>query len=182
MSVRHRVLRIAGGLLVGILTTTMLAVAALTFIFHLGLKAVLSGSMRPAFAPGSVIVTHRIPTSELRSGDILVFTPPGLHVQFAHRVVTVSGSSDDRVITTKGDANHVLDPWHAHLIGSMVPVVVVAIPWIGNVLDRVQGLALRLTLLIVAGLLLCLAGTRAILGVRPKAERLGISSTPSASA
>jgi signal peptidase I len=175
-AVGSRFVRSLGPALVGLVTMTMLLIAAVTLIFQLGVQPVLSGSMRPDFGPGSVIITRLIPTSDLRAGDVVVFTPPDQHAQFAHRVVTVSGPAGDQVITTKGDANQAIDPWHAHLLASRVPVVVFSIPWIGNILEHVHGAALEVALIIVTGLLVCLLGVRSILGPRPGvARRRGVA-------
>ncbi len=149
--------------MLGAASLAMTAAAAAVFLFHLGIRPVLSGSMRPTYGPGWAIVTRPIPVADVRKGDIVVFTPPGLSSPFAHRVVSVSGSPSHPVITTKGDANSAPDPWHARLDGPTVPEVVTAVPWLGRLMLDVESRDLRLFLLVVAGLALCVAGTRFIL-------------------
>lgn len=149
--------------MLGVASLAMTATAASVFLLHLGIRPVLSGSMRPAYGPGWAIVTRQVPVADVRKGDIVVFTPPGLSSPFAHRVVSVSGPLDHPVITTKGDANSAPDPWHARLDGSTVPEVVAAVPWVGGLMSDLESGNLRLLLTVVAGLALCFAGTRFIL-------------------
>ena len=90
-------------------------------MLHLAIQPVLSGSMRPTFSPGAVVITRSIPTSSIRPGDIILFVPPGDTSQYAHRVTSVSGPAGRPVITTKGDANPAPDGWHAQIVGRRSP-------------------------------------------------------------
>jgi signal peptidase I len=146
----------------------MLLVAGLVFWFHIGIQPVLSGSMRPAFGAGSAVITRPLPVQAIRSGDVIVFTPPGETVPYAHRVLTVSGPADDRTITTKGDANRAPDPWRAKVDGPTVPQVVAAVPWVGTVLVSVHSAFVRAALVALIGLALCLVGTRVMLRPRKR--------------
>lgn len=138
------------------------ALALLTFSLHLGFRPVLTGSMRPAYGPGALLVTRAVPVSSVRPGMIVVFTPPGEHVQFAHRITTVTGSSSHPTITTKGDANPAPDPWHAQLSSSTVPEVVAAVPWVGGLVTGMRG-ALATILVVLGALCAAVAGSRWIL-------------------
>jgi signal peptidase len=93
---------------------------------------------------------------------IVVFTPPGEHAEFAHRITSVTGPSAHPVITTKGDANTAPDPWHAQLTSSSVPEVVLAVPGAGRLLVGMQG-PVQLALIVLGGLAAAVAGTRWIL-------------------
>lgn len=137
-----------------------LALVVLTL--HLGFRPVLTGSMRPTYGPGALLVTRPVPVSSVRPGMIVVFTPPGEQVQFAHRVATVTGSSSHPVITTKGDANPAPDPWHAELTSATVPEVVTSVPWVGRLLIGMRG-SVQLVLIVFGGLVAIVAGTRWIL-------------------
>lgn len=149
------------------------ALAASVFWLHIGIQPVLSGSMRPTYGPGWAIVTRPIPVSQVKPGDIVVFTPPGESAQFAHRVVKVSDGSTHPVITTKGDANPVPDPWHARLDSSSVPKVVGEVPWLGYVMVYMGRQWLHALLVAVLGTALCVLGTRAILRSGYGDEALG---------
>lgn len=152
-------------------TATFVAAGALVFLLHLGVRPVLSGSMRPAFAPGSVIVTEPVAVDRIRPGMVIVFTPPGHTDAYAHRVVSLRGSPSSPVITTKGDANPVIDPWRVQLTGRTVSRVLFSIPAVGRV-GTILRSHLAAVLIGVIGLWTAFAGTRSILrngAVRPDA-------------
>jgi signal peptidase I len=138
---------------------------------HLSLRPVLTGSMRPAYGPGAILVTKPVPVQDLRPGMIPVFIPPGEHAEFAHRITSVSGSPSDPIITTKGDANKAPDPWHAHIGSATVPVVVAAQPWLGRLMVGIRG-PIQLVFIIVGGLIIATSGTLSILRPRRTAPRL----------
>ena len=151
-----------------VLVVTLAAAASIAvFWLHMGIRPVLSGSMRPTYGPGWAIITRPLPVSQVRRGDIVVFTPPGETAQFAHRVMSVSGSRSHPVITTKGDANPVADPWHARLEGNTVPEVVGEVPWLGYAIVGIKDNFARVFLIALVGLGICWMGTRAILGEAP---------------
>jgi len=157
----------AGRVLATVLTlavsAALVAAAALLFFFHLSVQPVLTGSMRPAFSPGDAVISRTIPVSEIRPGMIVIFVPPGRSASFAHRVLTVSGPTGDRVITTKGDANPAADPWHARIAAPAIQQVVGSVAGLGNVMVAVHGGALRIVLVGSAGLFIAVTGARAIL-------------------
>lgn len=145
-------------------TVVFVVIAVVVFALHLGFRPVLSSSMRPTYGPGALVVTRPVPTSALRPGMIIEFTPPGEHVAFAHRIVSVTGPVADRVITTKGDANRAPDPWHLRLTSSTVPAVLASVPWVGRLMVGLRG-PVRLVLIIFGGVYAAVAGARLI--VRP---------------
>jgi signal peptidase I len=163
-TLRRSLHRVCTVLLLVMATTCVAAVSVGVFWLHLGIRPVLTGSMRPTYGPGWAIVTRPIPVSSVRPGDIIVFSPPGMTVQFAHRVMTVSGSPSHPIVTTKGDANRSPDPWHARLEGRTVPEVVTEVPWVGNLMVAVKQQWARVLLIAIVGLGTCCMGTRAILG------------------
>ena len=140
-----------------------LALAVLTL--HLAVKPVLTGSMRPAYGPGALLVTREVPVQRLRPGMVILFVPPGEHAEFAHRITSVTGPSSDPVVTTKGDANHAPDPWHAQLTTPAVPDVVATVPWVGRLMVGVRG-PIQLLFIISGGLCMAVAGARWILHPR----------------
>ncbi len=143
-----------------LLALTLSAVVAFSVVFlHLGVWPVLTGSMRPDYGPGAILLTERIPTDAIRPGMIVLFVPPGETSEFAHRVVTVSGSKDSPVITTKGDANKTVDPWHAKLVTPTVNEVIGSLPGIGRVLVAIRGTG-QIVLALAGGLLAAWAWAR----------------------
>ena len=146
---RLHVLKIGAAAVVLVLSGVV-AVSVMTM--HLGVRAVLTGSMRPDYGPGAILLTEQVPTSSVRPGMIVLFVPPGEHVEYAHRITSVTGSQDAPVITTKGDANKVGDPWHARLVAPTVDRVIGSVPAIGRVLVFLRGSG-QVLLAVIGGLL-----------------------------
>lgn len=93
----------------------------------------LTGSMRPQFPPGSVVVVTREPVEQVRPGDVLTFNAPTPDRRVVtHRVVRIDRSGDKPVVVTKGDANPGNDPWEAVLNDPYVWQARFAIPLLGD--------------------------------------------------
>jgi signal peptidase I len=162
---RHGPLGVFILLVAGLALAACAATASTVVVFHLGVRPVMSGSMHPTYDSGAIVVTKPTPVTTLRPGMIIVFVPPGEHAEFAHRITSVNGSPTDPIVTTKGDANKVADPWHARLTTATVPVVVATQPWVGRLMVGLRG-PIQLVFIIVGGLLVAISGSRLIL--RPK--------------
>jgi signal peptidase len=109
-------------------------------------QTVLSNSMQPTFSAGDVVVTRALPTGSVRVGDVIVFQPPNAPKPVIHRVTSLR----DGVITTRGDANPVDDPWRLRLAGESQYRLVAVLPGIGWLTP------LQRPLLVLSGLLLAL--------------------------
>ena len=136
---RHKSRRILGGVTWALLAALILTVAALGIYTRTGdghLTPVLTGSMRPTISPGDVVLTRRVPATSLHTGDIVVFMPPGQELARVHRIHSLTQAGGGRiVITTKGDANTTVDPWHAISMRGDAYRVVLVIPkagWLVN--------------------------------------------------
>ena len=93
---------------------------------------VLSGSMRPGMQPGDVVVTQRVPVSDLRVRDVVVFYPPNeTERQTVHRIVELTVTGGTTSITTWGDANLIADPAVSSLRGTTAYRVVRVVPLLG---------------------------------------------------
>jgi signal peptidase I len=138
------------------------ALASVVIVFHLSVRPVLTGSMRPTFGPGAILITKPVPVEDLRIGMIPLFVPPGEHAEFAHRITSVTGTRENPIVTTKGDANKFPDPWHARFTTATVPVVIGTQPWVGRLMVGIRGPA-QLVLIIVGGLVVAIAGAAWIL-------------------
>lgn len=158
----HRLLHALATLVAVLVLGGSAGLAAGVVVFHLGVRPVLTGSMRPTFGPGAILITRPVPVADLRKGMIPLFVPPGEHAEFAHRITALSGSPTDPVITTQGDANKFPDPWHAQLRTATVPVVVGTVPWIGRLMVGIRG-PLQLVLIILGGTVAAVTGTGWIL-------------------
>jgi signal peptidase I len=93
---------------------------------------VLSGSMRPGLQPGDIVLTHRVPISDLRVRDVIVFHPPDEgRRQTVHRIVKLRVRNGTTVITTRGDANTIDDPSVTSLSGTSAYRVARVVPLVG---------------------------------------------------
>ena len=154
--------------IVAALAVVMATGAAAVFWFHLAVHPVLTGSMRPTFGPGWVVITRPIPVSHVKVGEILLFKPPGSNASFTHRVIRVEGTPNHPIIMTKGDANPVADPWKAQLKGSTAYQVVGEAPKLGWLLAGGAQLWIRALLVGIGGLLLTVGGAQSILRGSPR--------------
>jgi signal peptidase I len=93
---------------------------------------VLSGSMRPTFAPGDVILVTPEPARDLRVGQVITYQIPvdGRRVE-THRVVRILRAGDEPIVQTRGDANNAPDPWQAQLHGGTLWRYRLRIPLLG---------------------------------------------------
>jgi signal peptidase len=156
---RRRVLTAMQVVAAAIVLGASAGVALCVFSLHLGLRPVLTGSMRPDYGPGAVLLTRRIPTSTIRTGMIILFVPPGETSEFAHRVTSVTGTASGPILTTKGEANKVGDPWHARITAPYVNEVIGSLPGIGRLFITVRGMG-QVVLALLGSLLVIWGGTK----------------------
>jgi signal peptidase len=119
----------------------------------------LTGSMSPELPAGAFLLERPVPAGEVRTGDIITFTPPGGGELVTHRVRSVARVSGGIVARTQGDANNSLDPWQVQLTGQQVWKVAVHVPGVGpdavrlrNAFNSLGGARLLLPFLLVAAL------------------------------
>jgi signal peptidase len=127
---------------------------------------VLSGSMRPTFSPGDVVVVTRERAQDLRVGDVISYhVPVGDRQVETHRVVRIIRRLPTPIVVTKGDANDHVDPWTAELHGTTLWRYRFAVPWAGRAVIALRDPVVRRTSLFVLPLLLVLAGLARIWGM-----------------
>ena len=92
---------------------------------------VLTGSMRPDFPPGRLVVVKPVPVEAIEVGDVLTYQlesgEPGV---VTHRVVSVASSlSGERQFVLRGDANNTDD---APIVAEQVRGKLwYSLPWLG---------------------------------------------------
>ncbi len=143
---------------------------ALAVLPRLGLYrpvTVLSGSMRPTFSPGDMIVVSPEPVSAVRVGQVISYqVPTGARQVETHRVVRILSGGAHPVIQTQGDANNAPDPWTAKLEGATAWRLTAVVPKLGYVVNALRSPALRMAAIFIAPLLLALLFLLEIWGVR----------------
>jgi len=158
-------------------TVVVLAVLAAVGVVSVALiqgtwevNPVVSGSMRPGFAVGGVVISERIPVDQLVVRDVMVFASPDNPAELiVHRIIAMSkNKSGQWAIKTQGDANNVRDPWTLTIRGNYAYVVRWSLPLLGYVAVAYQnnhGLVL-----LGAGIVLIVAAASAILKQRRRDE------------
>ncbi len=116
-------------------------------------RYVITGiSMTGSINKGSIAYDKIVPTSTLKVGDIITYTPPPGSIapgeQVTHRIVGITKSPDGlTVYRTKGDFNKVEDPWTFHLNGAEQAKVVAHVPYAGYALALLAIRAVRMTVI-----------------------------------
>ncbi len=152
--------RVVVDVLVGVLVAGFAVIAVAIGSGGWQLRPVLSGSMRPTLPIGGVVVTQRVPLSELRVGDVAVFHPPtNPRLDYVHRVISLTRSNGTDTIRTKGDANVSPDPWTLEVRGQWAYVARFSIPDVGYAATWIHSPRGRVDLLILAALLSLLLAT-----------------------
>lgn len=152
---------------VDVLTRLFLAFALLALVL-LGLlpnlgwyrtETVLSGSMKPYFSPGDIVVVTPEPISDVRVGQVISYhIPVGDHHVQSHRVTKVVRGGAHPLVRTKGDANTAPDPWLARLNGTTAWQVRAVVPKAGWAIVWLRTPALRKAAIFGVPLLLALLG------------------------
>lgn len=166
---------VAAMVVVGLLVTGGLVASALVQGRWM-VTPVLSGSMRPGFAVGGVVISERVPAGSIGLRDVIVFPRPGQpNVQIVHRVVHMTIKGNETLIRTQGDANLVRDPWTLVIKGGSVYRVRWAAPLVGYVAIAFQNhrgpALLGAGVLLVAVASASLLGTESLRGRRRKRPR-----------
>src|SRR5919204_2420256 len=120
---------------------------------------VLSGSMRPAFSPGDMVVLTPEPERDVRVGQVISYRIPiGDHHVQTHRVIAIVHGGVHPSVRTKGDSNTAPDPWVAKLHGSTVWRVSAVLPKLGWVVFWLRAPRIEKLTVVLAPILLALLG------------------------
>jgi signal peptidase I len=142
---------------------------------HLGLYrpvTVLSGSMRPTFSPGDMVIVTPEPVGAVRVGQVISYqVPSGIHQVETHRIIKIIQGGAHPVIQTQGDANNWPDPWTAKLEGNTAWRMRTVIPHLGYVVNWLRSRMLQRGAIVLAPVLLALLMLSEIWGVGDGQER-----------
>lgn len=98
-------------------------------------KVVLSESMQKTYPVGSMLVTEKVPLSEIGKGDVISFSVAG--TTLSHRIIEIDHDQEDTTFRTKGDSNKDRDPFvvkSSQVLGK----VRFGIPKLGLILLKLQ--------------------------------------------
>jgi signal peptidase len=164
------------------LAFALLALVLLGLLPNLGwyrTETVLSGSMKPYFNPGDIVVVTPEPTSAVRVGQVISYhVPVGDHHVQSHRVIEVVRGGDQPLVRTKGDANSAADPWTARLNGGTAWQVRLVVPKAGWGIVWLRKPAIRRLAIFAVPLLLALFGLWRIWGAPRNDEQDEVADAP----
>lgn len=130
---------------------SLVAVAVLPQLGWYRPVTVLSGSMRPTFSPGDLIIVRPEPVRAVRVGQVISYqVPVGAHQVETHRVVRILRGGAHPVVQTKGDANNRRDPWTARLEGRTAWRLALVVPYGGYVVNALRSPRLHVATVLVA--------------------------------
>ena len=123
-------------------TTVIVALVVVFAVFLMGSRLVglqvfnvISGSMEPTYSVGDLLYVKTVDPDSVKVGDPITFVLNEDLVVATHRVVAVD--SQNRLFTTKGDANETEDAAKVHF-NNLVGVPVFAVPLLGYVSAYIQ--------------------------------------------
>lgn len=117
-------------IVIGLLAMAVAAVATGRY----QVRPILSGSMEPGMSVGGIVITQRIPISDVKVRDVVVFHRPDRPDELiVHRIIALTPSADGPIIQTQGDANPVPDPWKVTMRGGTAYRATFTLPVIGYV-------------------------------------------------
>jgi signal peptidase len=108
---------------------------------------ITGGSMSGSIERGSVLFAKAVPTSDLKVGDVITYTPPrgsGPEGLVTHRIVAIRSEGGKRLYKTRGDANRSVDPWEFELPRPTQARAAFDVPYAGHVLNALSGRQVRM--------------------------------------
>jgi signal peptidase I len=117
--------------------------------------SVTTGSMRPDYPAGTLVVVKPLPIDEVRSGDVITYQiESGEAPVVTHRVVEVGATLDGEVrLVTQGDANAIPDAEPVRSV-QVKGRLWYSVPYLGYVNNVVGGDERRVGIFVVVGVLL----------------------------
>jgi signal peptidase len=97
-------------------------------VLPIGMTAIASDSMHPAFDKGAAVITLKVKQNDLKKGDIISFYRDDKVI--IHRIDSIVEEDGEIRYITKGDANNVADDGYI-LYDQIKNKIVLSIPLIG---------------------------------------------------
>ena len=143
-------------ILIIVLSLLLVGTILLKFVFHVQLKAVVTGSMEPELPVGSLLVISPIQFEDINIGDDITFVRDEKLTLVTHRVIEKNETR--MTITTKGIANNTKDaPTDYRNVVGKVRFCIPVLGYVGLWLSTPTGIIIVITvliLLIIIGLLI----------------------------
>ena len=175
---RYLLAGISAGLLLLVVTVGVLVIIVPMLTGSQALT-VLTGSMRPTYPEGTLIIVKPIEIREVRIGDTITYQrESGVAVYVTHRVVSISRSTDGTTtLVTKGDNNPSPDR-DPVLDVQVVGKVWYSLPWIGYLNNAVGGQGRSWLVIGAVVLLFGYAGWQFIGSVRGRKPKRDVAVEP----
>jgi signal peptidase len=156
--VKRRLGRLATGLCVAALVCAVLAIL-LPGLLGLQRYIITGGSMTGSIPKGAVVYSRVVPVTDLKSGDVITFTPPGMSGAVTHRIIAVEeGPEGQPAFSTKGDFNEAADPWNPVVLNEPVQArYAFHVPLLGYLLAALSARSVRIALIGLPALLIALS-------------------------
>lgn len=156
----------------GLVTVSVALLVGVGLLPHLGWYrpvTVLSGSMRPTFSPGDLIIVRPEPLRDVRVGQVISYeVPVGAHQVETHRVIRVLHRGRTPVVRTQGDANNWPDPWTARLQGKTAWRLGLVVPYAGYAIGALRSRTVHLLSVLVFPAVLALLALARLWGLAPR--------------
>jgi signal peptidase len=131
-----------------------IAVIAAPRLTGVELRRVVSGSMEPSIAKGSLAVAFPVSARDLRAGDVIVFRQPGQPGNvITHRIVRIYQEDGRPTFETRGDANGASDLWRVRP-GDVLGELRFQIPYAGYAVEQTRSVTGFIFLLVLPALAL----------------------------
>lgn len=158
---RHRVRKAVGWFVQGCVWVFVLAVVVVLAVAVVIPRlagatpfTVLTGSMRPDYPPGSLVVVKPVSFEDIGVGDVITYQlESGKATVVTHRVTAVAAQLDGEVVlTTQGDANNVSDPQAVRDV-QVRGRLWYSVPYLGHVNNALTGAQRQVAVLVVSAAL-----------------------------
>lgn len=142
---------------------------------------VLTGSMRPAMPPGTLVVVKPVKGEDVAIGDVVTYQlKSGEPTVVTHRVVAMNSFQGKPIFQTQGDANNAPDEKWVRQV-QIRGVAWYAVPYLGYVTSAITGEQRRIALVVVVTFLLGYAGYMFVSAGRDRANRRRLDAEKGAS-